>query len=187
MKGSYFIIEDIRTGDTIGVIKTPNRYYDKDGTLLEPGVNMSRQFFYDNFDKQKIFSKQEWKEFGLNYQRLKRMVELLEKKYPNATEEDAAILDDSMFDISASAYLDPNKGETRVLITDIMAGDHRFQGKYRIYDRLDGVGLNNESFTEDEIADLPDMEGRYFVRVKRGELEEWVHVVPRQLLSLIHI
>jgi hypothetical protein len=183
MKGSYFIIEDIRTGDTIGVIKTPNRYYDKDGTLLEPGVNMSRQFFYDNFDKQKIFSKQEWKEFGLNYQRLKRMVELLEKKYPNATEEDAAILDDSMFDISASAYLDPNKGETRVLITDIMAGDHRFQGKYRIYDRLDGVGLNNESFTEDEIADLPDMEGRYFVRVKRGELEEWVHVVPRQLDS----
>ena len=182
MNGSYLKIVDTSDNTVIAVIRTPSRFYDKSGKLI-PGDKMTRQFFSDNFDKNTPFTKQEWKEFGMHYTKLVQLIEYLEGEYKNATEENPIILDESQFDISFEVGLVSNKTKKRLLITDLLVGDHTFDGDYRIYDRQEQKAIIGKEFTKDELSRLPSFDGRYFALVKRGNTTKWVRVNPRQLAS----
>ena len=182
MNGSYLKIVDTGDKSVIAVIRTPNRFYDKAGKLI-PGDKMTRQFFSDNFSKDRPFTKQQWKEFGMNYTKLVQLIEYLEGEYKDATEENPIVLDESQFNISFDVGLVSNESKKRLLITDLLVGDHTFDGDYRIYDRQEQKAIIGKEFTKDELTNLPSIDGRYFALVKRGNAPKWVRVMPRELAS----
>ena len=177
MNGSYLQIRDTRNDNVVSVIRTPNRFYDKQGNLIE-GDQITEQFFYDNMQKSSMFTNDQFEEFKQGYAQLKSMIEALEKAYPTATEQDPAVLNPELYSFNTDAGLNSIKEgvQKRYKITE--NDDHTYDGAYRIYDRKQGITIIGEDIAADHLANLPDFDGRYFALVKRGNVVKWVRIMP---------
>ena len=177
MNGSYLRIKDARTGDLLSVVRTPNRFYDKQGKLID-GDQMTEEFFYNNMQKSSMFTDDQFEEFKQGYLQLKSMIEALEKAYPNATDGEPVILNPELYSFNTDAGLNSIKEgvQKRYKITE--NDDHTYDGAYRIYDRKQGKTIIGEDIAADHTATLPDFDGRYFALVKRGNVVKWVRIMP---------
>ena len=177
MNGSYLRIKDARTGDLLSVVRTPNRFYDKQGKLID-GDQMTEEFFYNNMQKSSMFTDDQFEEFKQGYLQLKSMIEALEKAYPNATDGEPVVLNPELYSFNTDAGLNSIKEgvQKRYKITE--NDDHTYDGAYRIYDRKQGKTIIGEDIAADHTATLPDFDGRYFALVKRGNVVKWVRIMP---------
>ena len=177
MNGSFLRIKDARTGDVLSVVRTPNRFYDKQGKLID-GDQMTEEFFYNNMQKSSMFTDDQFEEFKQGYLQLKSMIEALEKAYPNATDSEPVVLNPELYSFNTDAGLNSIKEgvQKRYKITE--NDDHTYDGEYRIYDRKRGETIIGEDIAADHTATLPDFDGRYFALVKRGNVVKWVRIMP---------
>ena len=127
MNGSYLRIKDARTGDLLSVVRTPNRFYDKQGKLID-GDQMTEEFFYNNMQKSSMFTDDQFEEFKQGYLQLKSMIEALEKAYPNATDGEPVVLNPELYSFNTDAGLNSIKEgvQKRYKITE--NDDHTYDG-----------------------------------------------------------
>ena len=177
MNGSFLRIKDARTNDVLAVVRTPNRFYDKQGKLIE-GDQITEEFFYNNMQKSSMFTNDQFEEFKQGYLQLRSMIEALEKAYPNATDGEPVVLNPELYSFNTDAGLNSIKEgvQKRYKITE--NDDHTYDGAYRIYDRKQGKTIIGEDIAADHTANLPDFDGRYFALVKRGNVVKWVRIMP---------
>jgi len=177
MNGSYLQLRDKRTNEVVSVVRTPNRFYDKQGKLIE-GDQITEEFFYNNMHRSSMFTNDQFEEFKQGYLQLKSMIEALEKAYPNATNGEPVVLNSELYSFNTDAGLNSLKEGVfkRYKITE--NDDHTYDGEYRIYDRKQGETIIGEDIAADHTATLPDFDGRYFALVKRGSVVKWVRIMP---------
>ena len=182
MNGSFLQIRDMKTKKLIGVVRSSNRFYDKEGNLI-PGDKMTKEFFYKNFQKTgQPFTDQSWAEFQNNYKILNDTLTKLETLYPGASLENPQVLDDSLFSFNFEGGYANNRNEDRISIDNITS-PHTFDGDYIIYDKHLGKVVLGANPSQEHMSKLPgeEFEGRYFALVKRGNITKWVRIFPKRV------
>ena len=182
MNGSFLQIRDLESGNLLGVVRSSNRFFDKQGNLI-PGDKMTKEFFYKNFKKTgQPFTDQTWTEFQNNYKILNDALTKLETLYPNSTLENPQVLDDSLFSFNFEGGLSNNRNEDRISIDNITS-PHTFDGDYIIYDKHLGKVVLGTNPSKEHMSKLPgnEFEGRYFALVKRGNPVNWVRIFPKRV------